>query len=753
MATYKSGTAVIKDLARFLSWYRGLSLQDARGMYKFVTDNNPDALSAKVEPTVQITRKMFYADSFNGFISKSELEDRWVEQRDAMAKQVERFFNFAHDFNLSLNVALWLPEAFAYVYLGNPDEGILVPHPEEYLEYLPPADYSNMTPMEVRAVLNVSADSPVQAIVPTDAQNALTTANLNTQKQQLEQECSDILQQIEDVKFARTTELAAMQAKIQALQDELNAQKESLMNTLNEKMAEMNAAKEHMENQIYLLDSQIYAIRCFAGDIVTFTKLKSGKNAPDTEPVVIHQKLRFLDEDLGRLASLYEIQWEKISLFEEFLKHSPLAMDTFAPNERCVVLVRVSRTGVSQGANDNLPYSNIIKDYQYYHGRTVGIIIRNGENLYLGWTDEKRINIDDDLIISNVVTSVEPVKETVYTSAFQEEQAKEKQKHQARAFVEGVISRAFVYNILQGIVEHSSLLPLPAGVTLAKQSEYVVYAVADKWLSDNRFGSFTKIVERCNDRVQPGDMLLTVQRLVAERYGNSRGQWGFFRTWENVRGRGDANRTHDVVADDCTLYPANLVEYDEPIDMVKFFEHFAGEPREKWRELRMSKSDFERRYQHSKDDEDVQYAVADEVEHYQIQKRHVFVSLEKRDSWHYQGDAPRANFELYDGEFINLTYMNSIWLEWVITNKTLGDWNVGGNYVDYSYAIRYLKTALDFVRSREAEERSLIDAVNADVCKDPNWPLKLSEWKLNAGIRTITPYQAKRFVRHCAATA
>ena len=209
-------------------------------MYKFVTDNNPDALSAKFEPTVQITRKMFYADSFNGFISKSELEDRWVEQRDAMAKQVERFFNFAHDFNLSLNVALWLPEAFAYVYLGNPDEGILVPHPEEYLEYLPPADYSNMTPMEVRAVLNVSADSPVQAIVPTDAQNALTTANLNTQKQQLEQECSDILQQIEDVKFARTTELAAMQAKIQALQDELNAQKESLMNTLNEKMAEID---------------------------------------------------------------------------------------------------------------------------------------------------------------------------------------------------------------------------------------------------------------------------------------------------------------------------------------------------------------------------------------------------------------------------------------------------------------------------------------------------------------------------------
>lgn len=28
------------------------------------------------------------------------------------------------------------------------------------------------------------------------------------------------------------------------------------------------------------------------------------------------------------------------------------------------------------------------------------------------------------------------------------------------------------------------------GVSLNRQYEYVVYAVADKWLTDNRFGSF-----------------------------------------------------------------------------------------------------------------------------------------------------------------------------------------------------------------------------------------------------------------------
>ena len=41
--------------------------------------------------------------------------------------------------------------------------------------------------------------------------------------------------------------------------------------------------KEQMEGQIYLLSSQIYAIQCYAGEVVKFTKIREGKNAPDTE--------------------------------------------------------------------------------------------------------------------------------------------------------------------------------------------------------------------------------------------------------------------------------------------------------------------------------------------------------------------------------------------------------------------------------------------------------------------------------------
>ena len=101
---------------------------------------------------------------------------------------------------------------------------------------------------------------------------------------------------------------------------------------------------------------------------------------------------------------------------------------------------------------------------------------------------------------------------------------------------------------------------------------------------------------------------------------------------------------------------------------------------------------------------------------------------------------------MHDHEFINLTYMNSVWLEWVITNKSLGGWTIKGHPVDYAYAIRYLKTALDFVRKREAREKELLDAVDSSICQDSDWPVHLSEWKLKSGVRNLTEYQAKRFV-------
>lgn len=246
--------------------------------------------------------------------------------------------------------------------------------------------------------------------------------------------------------------------------------------------------------------------------------------------------------------------------------------------------------------------------------------------------------------------------------------------------------------------------------------------MADKWVTDNRYGSFNEIVERCNEKITKGDTILTVQRLRPER------EKFYPQPYENSRGRGWANRTHDVSADDCTLYAVNLVEMDEPISWTQYKLH----PSDKDFFYKTRTGNLSRL--------DPNCVIG---ESWIEQPRHIFVSLEKKDS----ECGARSNFEVYPSEFINLQYLNSVWLEWAITTKTLGGWTIGGKAVNYAYAIRYMKKALDFIREREKKEKELLNKVDPAICMNSDWPVKLSEWKLGKGVREITEYQAKRFAK------
>ena len=704
------GTAIFRNLNDLETWLKQLSMEDGKVLYQ--------SCLAESNGKKDVYGFLTYALKPDYWLDKESTLRYWQEQKQRLVDQARKMASYCASYGQQLYVREWHDGKFALLHTGNPDKCVVIPYPERFLNFTPARDYSGLTPAALRAQLNASGD--IAAIVPAGAGSKLTQQDVQSELDAKISELNGLKQEMEDVRNANVGGLVELKRQMEELQAKMEAKKNEMMAELKARKAEMERVKEQMEGQIYLLSSQIYAIQCYAGEVVKFTKIRDGKNAPDTEPIVIHQKLRFLDEDLGRLASLYEIQWEKLDLFEEFLKHSPAALDTFAPNERCVMLVRLSRTGMQQGRDDHLPYSNLLTDYEYFHGRTVGIIIRNGENLYLGWTDEDRVHISDDLIISQVIEDTSAAPE--FQSEMERERWEKTQKAEKMRVLDGLISRSFIYNILQGVIDNSPILPLPEGVKLNKQSEYVIYSVADKWLADSRFDSFTSLVERCNEKVTKGDMLLSVQHLIPEpAYGKH-----YTGAWENPRGRGDRNRTHDCYVSDCTIYPANLIEYDEPITMLRY-EYGSGYTATIPKERSSLSPD------------------AKIMEEFVQQTRHIYVSVQKTESGYFGRSASFANFEMHDHEFINLAYMNSVWLEWVITNKSLGGWTIQGHPVDYAYAIRYLKTALDFVREREAREKELLDAVDASICKDPDWPVRLSEWKMEKGVRVLTEYQAKRF--------
>lgn len=751
------GTVKIKNLEGYFDWVRTLKEDNAELLKEQLKDaifkHYPEKKQSASRELAEFKLIDELCETYGGYCRYPGAENRrysWEEHLSLYMDKCRDFFSYAEKFNQEVQVADWFEE-YAIFFIGNQAAALMVVNPQSYFEYTPAQNYDDLTPAEVKQqLLSFGKECGTTNIVSAESGMAVSHNTVETQLSDTQNRIAALESEMEDVKRAKCGELAEMQAKIEAMKADLEAKKEKMLLALAEQMKAMNEAKEKLEMQIYMLDSQIFAIRCYAGETINFTAIRTGRPAPETEPVVIHQKLRFLDEELGKLASLYTIQWDELYLFEEFLQHSPLAFETFVPNNRCIVLIRLSRTGKIMGLDDGRSgYRNLLKKYDYYHGETVGILIRNGENLYLGWADDEHIKIKDDFV-NNVIDLSDDTPRRPFYSEWDKEEYKARQKAKKKAAMKEVLSRVFVTNILQGIVDNSDILPMPEGVRFDKPSPYIQYSLADAWLDDGRFGDFTQIIQKCNETVKAGDTILTLLYLVPEHYADFWRRAFIDEVGVNSRGRGWANRTHDCRVSDCTLYPVNLVEYDDPIDYV-VYEEKSQRPdlnEQVWEKRKDRDYQFDRMM---KNDPEFAGNIRNVERVTEPGERHVFVSIAKEENWRRCGEPylrePRSNFEVYTEEFINLTYMNSVWLTWAITQKKLGGWRVGGQSMDYASAIAYLNKALEYVRRREETEKELIDAIDPSVCQDAEWPLKLTEWKMEKGVRTITAYQAQRFVK------
>lgn len=654
----------------------------------------------------------YFSGSPDDFFCKSQLDRQLADLKKAVS--------YAEKYDQPLNVYAVYEGIGAWVALGN-REFFLVEHEDYLRDYMPVKDYSGMSVGEIRALSSgTNVSTPVPATVPDGLSANLIHENVNAAKQQL----TDLESQLKDARENRSAELAALKEEAERAMKALEEKKQALMDTLNAKKKELQQQVEVMNDQIFLLESQIYAIRCYAGEVVNFAQLRKGRNAADTEPIVLHQKLRYLDEEMGRLTSIYEMDTSELNYFEDFLSASPVALNVFAPNERCVTLVRLSRTGRRFKMSEK--YANMLEEYRLYHGNTVGIVIRNGENVYIGWTDAEQVHVTDDFIME-----VDPKAFHVNNDFIGQETESEREtrliqeRTNARQIASELVSRIFIFNILQGIVDNSDLLPLPEGITISKESEYVKFSMADKWLSDNRFGSFADIVKRCNEpELHKGDTVLTVQ-FLRPQYENR----NIYRQWQNDRGRGEKNRTWDCSVSDCHVYPVNLVEYDEPRQRTYY----------RYKGIRCVTNGDGSSLSEDSEITETKWE----------SNPHFFVSVKKAES---NSGTARANFEIYPDEVINLTYMNSIWLEYAINNRNLGGWVVGGQPVDYAYGIRYLNIALEYVRRREAEDALLLNEADPSfISTHPDWPVQLSEWKLTTGIRRLTTRSTKQFLKSLAA--
>ena len=133
-------------------------------------------------------------------------------------------------------------------------------------------------------------------------------------------------------------------------------------------------------------------------------------------------------------------------------------------------------------------------------------------------------------------------------------------------------------------------------------------------------------------------------------------------------------------------------------------------------------------------------------------ERHYFISEVKEDSgYDWRTDShkkkARANMEVFNGEFLNLTYLDSVRLRYAIANRKVTSWRIGGCDVDYAAALRYLNKALEYLDEREKKEREMLlkhmDKLPENWQVD--WQVDLTLWRKEHGYHALTEARAKKW--------
>ena len=643
-------------------------------------------------------------------------------------------------------------------------------------------DYSDLSVSELKALggsVTENTNLPVNM-------NDISKGKLNDIKSEYEQKAEALKTQAEDIKNAKSGELAEIQTKIEEMQETLRKKQEVLMAELDKKKAELAEQQAILNNQIYMLDTQIYSIRCYLGEVIDFKKITNGKGVSAEEPLVIYQKIRYINEELGKYMGMYDIPIteESSDTFVDILRNRTDLRDLFAPNDKCITILKASRTGKYKGAVENV--NNLLKDYELYHGRQIAILVRNGENLYIGWTDEEKIGISDENVFYVPKTDA-------FTGA--DEDVIETKSSKA-----DMVSRMFIMSIIQGMKDNTNMISLPKNVNIFKPNEYIVFSAAEGWIEDNSYGTYEDILNKSKDiPLKEGDYILTTMNIGRDDDFRTRDE-----TYNNDRGIGEKNRTHDAYIPGLKVLPINKVLYDAVIEYeiekykavideekkspypdsyyYKAINELIGTDKatceidfETWREIKKNHDDnteylinyFNRHNKdclyykntfHYKVHSYIDNAVNGEIENAYVIKAvsvksisyipHYFISVNGGNYW--SSDKYKVNMEIYDREYHPLAYLCPTWIRYCIKTANIGYIKLCGATMTYADLLQDFNIMLEHLNKVQEQEREyLIKAGLKDwLSNTTDWDVIVTEWRIANKKRRLTETNARTFAKY-----
>lgn len=291
---------------------------------------------------------------------------------ESFDKQVEETCHYLEIMGLSWEL-LFTNEFISIIRFGTFAFGL--PTDQNIIACYPYANFDNYTMDELRSRIGGGDDGNLTALVPNGSLSRMEVkSRIATTQQQIDEQRAELIALEEQ-----------QREEIDRIKNEIEAKYRKQFDLIEQKKREMEEMVQSMENQLFVLDTELYAIRCWMGETIKFSKLCSGKYAGMEVPVVLYQKLRYLDEEMGKYLSIYDFDADDQSSFEEAIRHRQDLRDIFAPPEKSISLICVSRNRIQYGCNPTV--ANMLKAYETYHGNQIGILLRDGENVWIGWTD------------------------------------------------------------------------------------------------------------------------------------------------------------------------------------------------------------------------------------------------------------------------------------------------------------------------------------------------------------------------------
>ena len=470
-----------------------------------------------------------------------------------MKERVEAFFEEnKHDFEYSGEIITreyyrkYLSKQFGKCFLSQGLIDFFKVNPEHKFKVM--AIHEGFAVVEIYSKAYIVPEEVLELVEKTDSVAVANELMVKTDNQlTLASDLENAKELIEKVSNFEDEAFAGQLAAINNLKAEMEAKITAMYEMQAKMMAELQSKIQLYEHELLIMRSDLTAFEYRNGLTVNFMNIHKGANAPVHQPIIIHQKLIYLDEDLPRLTDLYDVDSGSL---EVAIKNSPALLEHICPTSKGITFLKMRNSA----GNYELE-NTVMKFIRNVMPNEVGVLIRNGENTWFTWLDSNDISLSTDS----------------FTSKSSDEETS----------VSLLQSRYYLFNLIMGLIERNEILQLDHVPTNMFADPSIIWSSADSQIADSTYVELSKIIPILNRYSKADDPIY-----VLNSFADSAKYNGHYGGGHTERGRGDNALTDNTFVDKGL---SKIKGIDYLSDFTYRF-YVSGEKRSWWGDSKISPS-------------------------------------------------------------------------------------------------------------------------------------------------------------------